>query len=364
MASTNTPLQILLTGATGYIGGTILTQLLASTSPALKDATISLLLRGPDRAAKLTSAYGSRVRPILYKDLDDLEATVAAASQHDLVINTTLGYHPPSGVALVRGLAQRKAATGRDVWMIHTSGTSNIGDRPVSKAWVEPDHELDDAADDVYCYEKDREAREGPYLQRTAEMAVVDAGLALGVKTLAIMSPAIFGLGTGLFNKTSVQIPAYIRSVLRHGRAVVIGDGDGVWDVVHVQDLAELYLVVVRRILEGGGEGVPTGKEGIIFSGNGRHTWNEVAQGAADACFAEGKIASPELQSLTLAEGSKVLAFSFGDFDTEEITERAFASNSRTVSTVGRKLGWKPSRGDEAWMAGIHDDLKFVLGQA
>ncbi|KAI6083162.1 NAD dependent epimerase/dehydratase family protein [Hypoxylon rubiginosum] len=365
MASASSPLQILLTGATGYIGGTILTQLLNSTSPALKDATISCLVRGPDRVAKLTSAYGSRVRPILYKDIDDLEATVAAAAQHDLVINTTLGYHPSSGVALVRGLSQRKAATGRDVWLIFTSGTSNVGDRPVSKAWVEEraDREFDDAADDVYAYEKDREVRDGLYLQRTAELAVVDAGLEFGVKTLVIMSPTIFGIGTGLFNNISIQIPTYIRAVLKQKRGVVVADGAGVWDAVHVQDLAELYLLVVRRILESGGEGVPTGKKGIIFSGNGRHSWREVAQGVADVCYAEGKLTSTNLESLTLAEAAKVFTLGIGEWENEDFVERAFASNSRTVSNVGRKLGWKPTRGEDAWKAGFRDDLKVVLEQ-
>ncbi|KAI4865655.1 NAD dependent epimerase/dehydratase family protein [Hypoxylon rubiginosum] len=365
MSSSTSP-QILLTGASGYIGGTILTQLLNSTSPALKDATISCLLRGSDRAAKLTATYGSRVRPILYKDLDDTEATIAAAAEHDLVINTTLGYHVASGTALIQGLAKRKAATGRDVWLISTSGTSNVADRPISRAWVnEPeDREFDDATDDVYAYEKDREVREGPYLQRTAELAVVDAGLALGVKTLVIMSPAIFGLGTGLFNNISIQIPTLIRSALRTGRAAVVGDGRGVWDNVHVEDLAELYVIIARRVLEDGGEGVPTGKKGIVFSGNGRHSSLEVAQGVADACHAEGKLATPEVESLSLAEGAKVFVIGNNDWEGEKFVELAFASNSRTVSTVGRRLGWKPTRGEEAWKAGIRDDVKAVLAKA
>jgi hypothetical protein len=63
---------------------------------------------------------------------------------------------------------------------------------------------------------KEREAQ-NPYLQRTAELGIVDIGLELGVKTLVIMSPTIYGIGTGLFNKTSVQIPSYIAAVLDHG---------------------------------------------------------------------------------------------------------------------------------------------------
>ncbi|KAI1775339.1 NAD dependent epimerase/dehydratase family protein [Hypoxylon cercidicola] len=358
MASTNTPPQILLTGATGYIGGTMLTQLLNSSSPVLKDATISCLLRGQDRAATLTAAYGSRVRPILYRDFDDIEATVAAAAQHDLVINTTIGFDAAPGTALVRGLAQRKAATGRDVWMIYTSGVSNLGDRPLSKG---PENlEFDDAKDDVYGWEKAREASEGPYVQRTAELAVVDAGLALGVKTLVVTCPAVFGLGTGLFHRVSFQIPMMLRSALATGRAIVVGDGSNVWDIVHVQDLAALYVIVARRILEDGGAGVPSGKKGIIFASNGRRSALQTVQRTADACYAEGKLAAPKVEFLGLAEATKALPLP-AEWRDEHLVEMAFASNSRTVSSVARSLGWKPTRGDEAWEAGFRDDLKVIL---
>jgi hypothetical protein len=227
---TTTGPQILLTGATGFIGGSILTQLLNSSSPSLRNATITCVLRGEDRAAKLSYVYGERVRPLLYQGLDDIEATTAIAAQHDIIINTTLGYHVSSAQALIRGLAQRKASTGQDVWMIHTSGTSNLADQPISGAWVEKEvgFEFDDANDDVYGYEQKREALD-PYLQRTTELSVVDTGLELGVNTLVIMSPTIYGIGTGLFNTTSMQIPSYIMAALTHGRAVVIGEGKGVW---------------------------------------------------------------------------------------------------------------------------------------
>ncbi|KAI1470470.1 NAD(P)-binding protein [Daldinia caldariorum] len=358
MASSTTP-QILLTGATGFIGGTILDHFINSKSPALSGASISVLLRGEDRVAKITSAYGSRVKPILYKDIDDIDAIVASAAQHDVVINTTVGFHPASIQAAVRGLAQRKAATGRDVWLVSTSGTSNFSDTPISKKWVEPENqEFDDAKDDIYGYEKDREVREGPYHQRTAELGAIDLAIELGVKSIIINSPTIYGRGTGLFNKTSVQVPALVRAVLELKKGVVLGDGKGVWDHVHVEDLADLYLLVVERIIAQGGEGVPSGKKGIIFSGNGRHQWLDVAQGVADAAFAEGLIPSNKVESITLAEGRKYMMDGQAP---EEIIEKAFISNSRTVSSVARSLGWKPTRGEEAWKQGFVEEVKAEL---
>jgi nucleoside-diphosphate-sugar epimerase len=297
----------------------------------------------------------------VYKDLGDIEATTAAAAQNDIVINTTLGYHSASAQALLHGLEQRKASTGREVWMIHTSGASNLADQPISRAWVDkdPEREFDDINDDIYEYEKEREAVHS-YPQRSTELGVVDEGLRIGVKTLVIMSPTIYGIGSGIFNKTSIQLPTYIRCVLENGRAVVIGSGKGQWDHVHVEDLADLYTNATVNILKNGGRGLPSGKRGIIFSGNGRHSWMEVSQEVADACFAEGKIAENRVESVGLSEGAKILS-SYLDHVDETMIEVGLASNSRTVSSVARNLGWKPTRGQEAWKKGFKDDVKALL---
>lgn len=344
--------KILLTGASGFIGGTVLTALLNSAASSLRSTPITCLVRGPDRVKLLSSTYGDRVKPVLYGDLDDLETTTAVAAEHDIVINTTLGYHSPSAQALIRGLAQRKASTGRDVWMIHTSGVSNIGDMPISEPHV-PVREWNDGYDDVYACEKEKEDLV-PYPQRTTELGVIDSGLKLDVKTIVIMSPIIYGIGTGLFNKTSIQT-YYMNAIMGIGRAVVVGDGAGAWDHVHVEDLADLYKIVTLEILEGDGKSVPTGKKGIIFSANGRHSWAEQAQDIADACYAEGAIQERTVTRLSLEEGTKTLAPHMGFFTEEQLRkegprliEAGFCSNARTVASVARKLGWAPSRGDEA----------------
>lgn len=355
------PPRILLTGATGYIGGTILTHLLNTTpSPTPSTTPITCLVRGADRAALLTATYGARVAPALYRDLDDVETAAAVAAQHDLVVSATLGYHAASVQALLRGLAWRRAATGREVWFVHTSGTSNLADRPVSAGFVEA-REFDDAEDNVYGYEEERE-REWAYVQRTVELGVVDAGLALGVRTVVIMGPTVFGRGTGLFNRGSVQIPTFVRSTLERGRAVVMWEGKGVRDYVHVEDLAELYGTVVEEVLERDGRALPTGKEGIIFGGSGRFTWMEVAEGVADACYEEGKITDTRVESVGLTEGAKILA-SYLEGADEAMVEVGLSSNSRTVASVARKLGWRPTRGEEAWKKGFRDDVKAVLGK-
>jgi len=358
--TTPSPPKILLTGATGYIGGTVLHHLLQSDSESLRNASITCLVRGAARIAKLNTEYGRRVNPVLFQDLDDTARIIDIASQHDIAINTTLGYHPASAAAVVKGLAKRKQATGKEVYMIHTSGTSNLADQPISKAYVEQDAErvFDDSKDDIYTYEKQRN-EQTPYGQRTAELGVIDAGKDLGVKTLVIMSPTIYGRGTGHFNTSSIQVPGYVKATLANGKTVVVGDGAGVWDNVHVEDLAELYRLALLDIIDNSGGNLPFGEKGIVFSENGRHTWSELAQGVADAAVEAGKIGSKEVRSVSLEEGAKVLTG--GD---ELLVELGFSSNSRTKGTVAReRLGWKPKYGREAWQRGFGKEMEAAIRQ-
>jgi nucleoside-diphosphate-sugar epimerase len=346
--------KILLSGATGYIGGTILPTLLASDHPVLRSARISILLRDEDgsRSATLTKAYGNRVIPIPFADQDDLEHVTEIAAQHDIAINTTMGFHPTFGAALVRGLAQRKAHTSLPPFMIHTSGTTNVADRPLTGI-ANPDREFDDAAGAATYEWETEENQRVPYGQRTAELGVINAGLETGVRTLVIMSPMIYGIGTGLFNQHSMQIPRITRSVLQHGKGFVLGTGAGVWDNVHIADLGELYTLVLVKYLDQDPQ-VPTGKEGIIFSGSRRHTWREVSQHVADEAYAKGKISSPAIQELSNAQIGDL----FGDAARVEL---GLASNSKTVASVARRLGWQPRHGDESWKRGFGEELEKAL---
>jgi hypothetical protein len=94
------------------------------------------------------------------------------------------------------------------------------------------------------------------------------------------MAPTIFGIGTGPVNKLSIQIPALIQRSLQYDQAVVVGDGAGEWDHVHIADLAELFELVLAKVLSGE-DSVPRGEDGLLFAETGRHSWMEISKGIA-----------------------------------------------------------------------------------
>jgi nucleoside-diphosphate-sugar epimerase len=95
----------------------------------------------------------------------------------------------------------------------------------------------------------------------------VETGLAQGVKTTIIMNPTIYGVGTGLGNRLSIQVPTIMKASLKSGAVDVVGEGKAEWDFVHIVDLADLYELVIHRVMKG--EEVPSGERGFCSLGRG-----------------------------------------------------------------------------------------------
>ncbi|KAF4497110.1 NAD dependent epimerase dehydratase family [Fusarium agapanthi] len=323
-------------------GGSVLTTILSN--PNLAKLPITALVRTQSQASTLSSLL---ITPLLFTSLGDTAFLTGVASTHDIVIHAANDYHVPSAPAFIRGLSQRKTQTGRDVHYIHNSGTSIFGDRPVSKTYSEKNVFSD--KDDVYTYEKMRETI-GPYHQRTADVSVFEVGEELGVKTYIICSPLIYGKGTGLFNKSSIQILTMVRAAIERGRAMCTGDGLAVWDHTHIEDIATLYTRILAKIED---EDVPFGKEGFFFANHGKQSWLEIAREIARVGHQRGKLAA-EPESIGLKEVSK--AWFDGD---EHLIKLGLCSRSQTRGS--RELGWEPVEDDSEWIETVTGEFGAAL---
>lgn len=347
------PTKVLITGVTGYIGGSILS-LLSSKNQSTRDLEISVLTRDDNRAESF-AADGLKVYTI--KDLDDSAAIKTAASENDIVIHTASGFHIASAKALIEGLATRqKQKPDAEVYYIHTSGTSDLADRPITKTYAES-RTFSDKDSDIYDYLKKREGIE-TYAQRTTDLAVVETGKKEGVPTTIIMSPTIYGIGSGKFNRLSIQYPLQIKAALVGGRPEYIGDGAGVWDYVHIQDLVQLYELVLLDWAQGR-KAIPVGEKGIIFSATGLYNWKDVAERIAKAGVELGQFANTETKSISLEEAAENWIGGVGG--DEQFCELGFASNSRTKAEVGKELGWAPEKTRANWEQSFYVEFEKLL---
>lgn len=211
--------KILLVGATGYVGGTVLSQLLTSTEASLKVLTIDLLVRREHQAKRLRSVYGKRIKTVLWAGLTDTEFIEQIAARYDIIVNAGSGFITAGAKAFVDGLAHRVEAGLPTPWLLHLSGCTNLVDP--SKEPFEWNDERDGQA--IIDYMKSLDIEE-PYSQRTAEVTVLETAAERGVQAISLQAPCIFGEGIGLFNQQAVVIPLILRYVVQHGYGFKLND--------------------------------------------------------------------------------------------------------------------------------------------
>lgn len=354
--------KILLTGATGYVGGTVLSQLVSSSASSLSSLTIDVLMRDATKAAKVKAAYGDRVNTVPWQGgLDNVAFIEDTASNYDIIINTGSGFVPTGAIAFVNGLARRVKAGKPTPWFLHISGCTNLADRPLTQPPV-PLREWNDEqdADEILEHMKKLDAAE-PYPQRAAEIGVLEAAAATGVQAISINTPLIFGQGTGLFNQQALVIPLITMYVIQHGYGWVLNETAN-FDIIHVADLANLFVLITRAVLEREDRAVgylPSGKRGIIFPTAGRVLIKDINQKCLDVAFAtgtlprEGTPKTKEIRPISLDDiATKLTA------GNKEVAERGWGGHKATNGVLATKLlGWKPTRLEEAWEKDFEDEL-------
>jgi len=329
------PIKIFFTGATGYIGGSILTGLLQH--PNASNFQITALVRGDDTRVKKLTSVG--VHPLI-GDNDSHDVIEQATSESDVVIHTANSADDlPSAKAILSGLDKRTKSTKKPVIYIHTSGTGVLtedvrGKKGSSTVY----HDLD--PDQINGLSEEQ-------MHRSIDLLIINSAQANPLlKTVIVLPPLIYGLGTGLFNQTSIQLPTLIRAALKRGKVETIGAGQSTWDHVHVADLVDAYLILFDALLAVYGPSaksdakpnpyLTTGREGYYFAENGRHSWRQLAEKTAEVLFKKGAIQSANVTPFPDDEVEDALLGAFSWL--------ALGSQSNCKAERIRQLGWKPHR--------------------
>src|SRR5437764_736703 len=111
------------------------------------------------------------------------------------------------------------------------------------------------------------------YIGSAVEERVL-AGARRGIRSIVIRPAIVYGRGGG--------IPAtFVESARKEGAARFIGSGENRWPLVHVDDLADLYLLALEK--------APPGTLLLGVSGPS-HSVRDVAAAASRGAGAEGRI--------------------------------------------------------------------------
>lgn len=204
-------MRVFLTGASGYIG--------TAVADRLRSAGHDLAgLARSDTAAKRLQAAG--IEPVR-GDFSDPSSVRAAARQADGVISMATTYDP--GVDGPAIDAVLDALEGSNKPFVYTSGIWSHGDTGGKVV--------------------DETSPPRPAALVAWRQAVEDRvreGAKRGIRTVVIRPAIVYGRGGG--------IPSgFIESARKEGAARYVGTGDNRWPFVHVDDLADLFLLALER---------------------------------------------------------------------------------------------------------------------
>jgi len=124
--------------------------------------------------------------------------------------------------------------------------------------------------------------------------------------------------------------------VLQKGFIPVVGQGKARWNNVHIEDLSDVYRLLVDKAAAHDTSAELWGPKGYIFTENGEHVWTDLAKAIGQEAAKQGLIkADPKSDSLTKDEALEQAGF-------EAVS---WGLNSRGKAERARKhLGWAPSR--------------------
>ncbi len=286
-------MHVFVTGATGYIGGTIAARLLAAGH------AVSGLVRDPAKAEAL-AARG--IAPVA-GSLDDTAILAEAARSADAVINAASSDHR----AAVEACLDVMAGTGKP--FLHTSGSSIVAD---------------DAEGGPSGAVFDEDTPFTPPPLRAARVALdrdIRAAASRGVRSVVLCNSLIYGQGLGL-HRDSVQVPSLVALARKRGVASHVGPGLNIWSTVHVEDVADLYLLALEK--------APAG--GFWFVESGEVAFRDMASAIGRSLGLGGRTEPWPIAAAVAAWG-------------ESKARYTMASNSRVRAGRARaELGWRPSR--------------------
>lgn len=287
-------MRIFITGGTGYIGTAVVQALLAAGHQVTGVARSG-------REQVLQNLGASAVTGSLQQAQD----WVAEAASHDAVLHLAVDYSSVVALesALLQQLLPALAAAGQRTF-VYTSGVWVLGN-----TGTQPADENGPAA-----------GAPAVVAWRPVHEAIVLEAATDRLATAVIRPGVVYG------GKAGLVTPFFIQAV-EQGTVPVIGDGRNRWSLVHRDDLAQLYRLVVEQRARG------------IFHGTDEHPLPvvEIAAIASRAAGGNGSVQTVPV------EKARTLYGPLAD---------ALCLDQAVIAPHSRSLGWQPARSTFAAAAG------------
>ncbi|KAF4907069.1 hypothetical protein CGCF415_v007582 [Colletotrichum fructicola] len=275
------PHNVLLTGASGYLGGSLVAGLKSSGLSGY-DKIYAL-----DAKAVRDVVMQNKISVVFYL-IDVFEST----AQENLI----------------KALGDLRQTTGQDVHFLHTSGAKIFS----SDAGAPTDRELLDTDPNLYDIQK-------------------------GQKASAKILQKADGKGAGFGNTVSIQTTDIVKAAIASGRVHSVTPNQPTWPVCHISDNTALYLQILRSILEG--KNIGHGRNGYCLAASGSIAWDDIYAAMALGLKVRGII---EDETVAPVDDIALVKMAQGLNTDPSLVAMRVGGKCTLTAEHGGQIGWSP----------------------
>ncbi|KAF8665608.1 hypothetical protein AX16_000064 [Volvariella volvacea WC 439] len=247
--------KLFLLGATGYLGSQFLIQL----REQFPNVHVVALVRNATEERKATLAQLNPNLTLVEGSVEDEAIIREQTSKADITMNAATADHEKSRQATFAGLEDAsKQRPGNPPIYIHVSGTAILSDN--SKGEVGEISQIPKYVDTTFSV--DDVPQTNMFVQANREIIAVGERKENPVKTLILLPNWIYGVGEGA-QKISLPLRLYLNLAKAAGHAVTLGPGRNKLPPIHVKDVANTLVALVKGALDGT---AGTGAQGLYFA--------------------------------------------------------------------------------------------------
>ncbi|KAK6443063.1 hypothetical protein LTR95_000778 [Oleoguttula sp. CCFEE 5521] len=344
--------NILITGGSGYLGGSLLEHLKSSDNTVSAHGNVYALVRTNEQEKQVKALYNAT--PIIINLSDQAEITKKLLDNEiSIVFYLIDAFKPDTQLLLINALEAVSKKLNVTTHFLHTSGAklfSGFVGHPT-------DRRFSDADENLFELQKHRQSKFEPMAKATdANSTIIEAAEAKGVRSYIFIPCIVYGKGTGFGNKISIQTTDIVRAAKAIRRVRKVDDLNGVWPVSSLHDTVTLYAHLLSRMATG--KDIGYNKNGYYMAAAGSLPWVDIYAAMAKALAKRGVVDSPEVGDVSDDALEKVAQAMKCP---KVFVPVSMGGVCRLQADHGKAIGWTPRDSAEHILAAADDEVDLIL---
>ncbi|KAG9188593.1 hypothetical protein G6011_07298 [Alternaria panax] len=342
-------MAILMTGASGYLGGSLLAQLHNTALPG--NETIYALVRSQEQA-EAVNKYD--VLPLTLDWQDEKAITKSIVDAQIFVIYFLVdAVNSDMQIPLIKALGEVRMQTGREVHFLHTSGAKIFSEH----AGMPTDRNLFDTDPGLYDLQKSCRPPHQVFTKAVnTNITVIETAEKYRVRSYIFVPCIVYGEGKGFGNRISIQTVAVVKAAKGTGVVYNVNPEGHTWPVCHIDDNTKLYVELLKSILRN--ENPEYGRSGYYLASSGSVAWYDIYAAMAKALANHRVVSSAVVKTADDAAQDK-MAQSLGC--PKDMVAVQLGGKCTLEAKRAYKIGWSPDYEAEHIIKEADAEVEFIL---